>query len=75
MAVTHKIGHDKRGKTIYRRTETGEDLLVLRTEETVVTDIKTGEERIVKTQVKDKVIDDELPEVATAFRAWLAEHP
>jgi len=75
MAVTHRIGHDKRGKTIYRRTETGEDLLVLRTEETVVTDIKTGEERIVKTQVKDKVIDDELPEVATAFRVWLAEHP
>jgi type I restriction enzyme M protein len=75
MAVTHKIGHDKRGKTVYRRTETGEDLLVLRTEETVVTDIKTGEERIVKTEIKDKVIDDELPEVATAFRAWLAEHP
>jgi type I restriction enzyme M protein len=52
MAVTHKIGHDKRGKIIYRRTETGEDLLVLRTEESVVTDIKTGEERIVKLQIK-----------------------
>jgi type I restriction enzyme M protein len=75
MAVTHKIGHDKRGNIIYRRTDTGEDLLVLRTEESVVTDLKTGEERIVKLQVKDKVIDDELPEVATAFRAWLAEHP
>jgi type I restriction enzyme M protein len=75
MAVTHRIGHDKRGNVLYRRTETGEDLLVLRTEESVVTDLKTGAERIVKLQVKDKVIDDELPEVATAFRAWLAEHP
>jgi type I restriction enzyme M protein len=73
MAVTHKIGHDKRGKVTYRRTETGEDVIVLRTEESVVTDIKTGEERIVKVQFKDKIVDDELPEVASAFRAWLLE--
>jgi len=74
MAVTHRIGHDKRGKVIYRRTDTGEDVVVLRTEENVVTDLKTGEERIVKVQFKDKVVDDELPEVATAFRAWLTAH-
>lgn len=72
MAVTHRIGHDKRGKVIYRRTETGEDVIVLRTEEQVVTDLKTGEERIVKVEFKDKVVDDELPEVAAAFHAWLA---
>ena len=74
MAVTHRIGHDKRGKVIYRHSETGEDVIVLRTEESVVTDLKTGEERIVQAQFKDKVIDDELPEAATAFRAWLTEH-
>jgi type I restriction enzyme M protein len=74
MAVTHRIGHDKRGKVIYRRTDAGEDVIVLRTEESVVTDLKTGEERIVKVEFKDKVIDDELPEVATAFRAWLTAH-
>ncbi len=39
-----------------------------------MTDLKTGEERIVKVEFKDKVIDDELPEVATAFRAWLTAH-
>ncbi len=74
MAVTHKIGHDKRGKVIYRHTDTGEDVIVLRTEESVVTDIKTGDERIVKTQFKDKIVDDELPEVAIAFHSWLTEH-
>lgn len=74
MAVTHKIGHDKRGKIIYRRTETGEEVIALRTEEQVVTDLKTGEERIVKVEFKEKVVDDELPEVANAFRAWLAAH-
>jgi type I restriction enzyme M protein len=73
MAVTHKIGHDKRGKAIYRRTETGEDVIVLRTEESVMTDLKTGEERIVTLQLKDKIVDDELPEVANAFRIWLTD--
>ncbi len=52
----------------------GEDVIVLRTEESVVTDIKTGDERIVKTQFKDKIVDDELPEVAIAFHSWLTEH-
>lgn len=71
MAVTSRIGHDKRGKVIHRRTNTGEEVIVLRTEENVVTDLKTGEERIAKVEFKDKVIDDELPEVAIAFRTWL----
>jgi type I restriction enzyme M protein len=74
MAVTEKIGHDKRGHVIYRQTETGNDLIVLRTEELVEIDIKTGEESIVEVQVKDRVIDDELPEVAVAFREWLLEN-
>jgi type I restriction enzyme M protein len=74
MAVTHKVGRDKRGKEIYRRTETGEDVIVLRTEELVEVDLKTREEHIRQVQFKDKVIDDELPEVATAFRQWLIEH-
>jgi type I restriction enzyme M protein len=74
MAVTHKIGHDKRGNVIYRQTETGEDLIVLRTEEVVEIDPDSDNERIMKVQVKDKVIDDELPEVAAAFRQWLVEH-
>lgn len=74
MAVTHKIGHDKRGKIIYKQTETGEDVIALRTEEDIVTDPETGEEQVVKVQFKDRVIDDELPEVAAAFREWLKEH-
>jgi type I restriction enzyme M protein len=74
MAVTHKIGHDKRGNVIYRQTESGEDLIVLRTEEFIEIDPESGQERIKKVQVKDKVVDDELPEVAAAFRQWLVEH-
>jgi type I restriction enzyme M protein len=74
MAVTHRIGHDKRGNVIYRQTETGEDVIVLRTEEVVEIDQETGEERLRQVQFRDKVVDDELPEVAFAFREWLVAH-
>ena len=32
MAIGERIGHDKRGNTLYRRTPTGEDVLVNRSE-------------------------------------------
>jgi type I restriction enzyme M protein len=47
---------------------------VLRKEEIIETDLKTGEEIIKQVEFKDKVVDDELPEVAIAFRQWLIEH-
>jgi type I restriction enzyme M protein len=74
MAVTHRIGHDKRGNKIFRQTELGDDVIVLRTEEVMETDVKTGDEYISRVQVKEKVVDDELPEVAIAFKQWLIEH-
>lgn len=73
MAVTDKIGHDKRGNTIYRQAPNGDDLVMTRTEEVTEIDPKTGELQLVKLEVKDRVIDDELPEVAAAFIDWLKQ--
>ena len=73
MAVTRKIGHDKRGSVIYKHTETGEDVIVERTEEVTEIDPNTGDETIRAVRVRDRVVDDELPEAAIAFRNWLAE--
>lgn len=73
MAVAEKIGHDKRGNVIYRRTATGEDVQVERTEEVKEIDPDTGEEVIRLVTVKEKDPDDELPSVAGAFRNWLKE--
>lgn len=73
MAVANKIGHDKRGKAIYRKTDSGEDVLVLRTEEVIEIDPQSGNERVVHVKSKSKVVDDELPEVAAAFQKWLSE--
>jgi type I restriction enzyme M protein len=72
MAVTEKVGHDKRGNPIYRRTEQGEDVVVVRRETTVERDPATGEEVVTETEVKELLVDDELPEVAEAYTRWLA---
>lgn len=73
MAVAEKIGHDKRGNVVYRRTATGEDVQVERTEEVKEIDPDTGEEVLKLVTVKEKDPDDELPSVAAAYRSWLEE--
>lgn len=73
MAVAEKIGHDKRGNVIYRRTASGEDLLVERTEEVKEIDPHTGEEVLRTITVQEKDPEDELPSVAKAYRAWLED--
>lgn len=70
MAVAEKIGHDKRGNTIHRRTPDGDDLVVERTEH--VPDPK-DDDKLVQTVVKGRLVDDELPEVARAYVQWLGD--
>ena len=71
MAVTERIGHDKRGSSIYRRLPTGQDMLVERRDAIVHVDAKTGEHRTEERVIRERVLDDELPEAAEAFREWL----
>jgi type I restriction enzyme M protein len=71
MAVAEKIGHDKRRNVLYRRTETGDDVLVTKTEMISEIDPTTGEEVPHEVAVEERLIDDELPEVAVAYRRWL----
>jgi type I restriction enzyme M protein len=73
MAVAEKIGHDKRGNVIYRRTEEGEDALVKRIETGIEIDQVTGAEVLRQVEVTERQVDDELPEVAAAYMRWLSE--
>ena len=75
MAVTNRIGHDKRGASIYRQAPNGDHVVVLRQEQVTEIDPKTGKESIRTVQVKDRVIDDELSEVAEVYREWLKKLP
>jgi type I restriction enzyme M protein len=73
MAVAEKVGHDKRGNVIYRRSAEGEDELVTRIETITEIDQGTGNEVLRQIEVRERVIDDELPEVAAAYLRWLGE--
>jgi type I restriction enzyme M protein len=73
MAVAEKVGHDKRGNTTYRHTETGEDVVISRVEPVIEIDQETGQEVLNNIEVKDRLVDDELDEVADAYRGWLAD--
>ncbi|MDX2074859.1 MAG: N-6 DNA methylase [bacterium] len=73
MAVTEKIGHDKRGNTIYRQTPDGNDLIILKKEKIQKIDHDTGKLIVTDVEVKDRLIDDELPEVADAYLQWVGK--
>lgn len=73
MAVAEKVGHDKRGNVVYRRTEMGDDVLVTRTETVVEVDPETGLDVLRTIEITERQIDDELPDVATAYLRWLGE--
>ncbi|MFB7780042.1 N-6 DNA methylase [Streptomyces bauhiniae] len=73
MAVAEKVGHDKRGSVVWRRTADGSDALVKRIETIAEIDQETGNEVLREVEVTDRQVDDELPEVAEAYRKWLGE--
>ena len=72
MVVTDKIGHDKRGKPIYKRDVDGTDIL-----ESKPLKIKTVEGgQVVEKTIQETVpvIDDQLPDVPPLYHAWAKEH-
>ncbi len=71
MAQVHAIGHDKRGKTVYRRNKDGEELLfpVVASNAVVLDRTATGDASI-RTLRRQKVIDDDTPQIADEFLEW-----
>lgn len=73
MAIAERVGHDKRRGTIYKRAASGDDILIERRESFIHVDPRTGQHRSMERVVRERVVDDEMPDVASAFRTWL-EH-
>ncbi|MGH7745684.1 MAG: hypothetical protein ACREQ5_12980, partial [Candidatus Dormibacteria bacterium] len=61
----------KRGNVIYRRTETGDDAMISRVETVREIDPGNGDEILRQVEIRERHVDDELPEVATAYLRWL----
>ncbi len=65
MAVAEKVGFDRRGNTLYKRSPDGEELLEEVTEEER---IRIGGEVVRRTlQRRQKIVDDDLPVIAAKY--------
>ncbi len=73
MAVAEKVGFDRRGNTLYKRSPDGEVLIeeVLETERIRV----NGSFREAVLHRKQKIVDDDLPRIAEAYKEFRAENP
>jgi type I restriction enzyme M protein len=73
MAVAEKVGFDRRGNTLYKRGPDGEELV----EDVEYRErVRIGGQSVVRVlRRKEKTIDDDLPRIAAAYRAFRAENP
>ena len=70
MAMVERVGHDKRGNTIFKRDEYGNDIWVPEQQNVYEMD-KTAEGDVtVQTESKRRIIDDQSAEVPTVFNQW-----
>ena len=71
MAVIDKVGHDKRGNSIYQRDEHGEEILVEADENISIIDKTADGQTTVKTAKRlEKVPDDQTRAVPAVFAEW-----
>lgn len=73
MAVAEKIGHDKRGATIYKRDAEGNEILSDVNNQEEAIDPVTGKTIVYSAGTKDRVVDDDMPDVVAAFKKWQEE--
>ncbi|HUY24127.1 MAG TPA: hypothetical protein VMV09_02330 [Candidatus Saccharimonadales bacterium] len=71
IGIAEKIGQDKRGNTIYRHNDTGEGVVVIRRESVSEVDPTTGLEVSATGEVKERLVVDDLDEIANAHLTWL----
>ncbi len=73
MAVAEKVGFDRRGNTLYKRHPDGEEILV---DVSVEEKVRIGGGLQVRTlHRKERILDDDLPEIAKAYAEFRAQHP
>ncbi|MCB0062185.1 MAG: N-6 DNA methylase, partial [Caldilineaceae bacterium] len=73
MAVAEKVGFDRRGNTLYKRSPDGEELVQ---EVEKVERVRVGGQVVERTlRRREKILDDDLPEIAAAYRQFRQEHP
>ena len=73
MSQVNAIGHDKRGNTLYRRNRDGEEILYPAEETTSLLERTAKGDAIVRPLPRQKMVDDDTPQVAEEFLDWKQE--
>ena len=73
MAVAEKVGFDRRGNTLYKRSAEGDE--ITRDVEQIET-ITVGGRKVARTlRRRERIPDNDLPEIAKRYHAFRREHP
>lgn len=73
MAVAEKVGFDRRGATLYERHPDGEEKVI---EKEVEERIRINGQNVVrKLMRRSKILDDDLPKIALAWKEFRANNP
>ena len=71
MAIVDKVGKDRRGNQIFKKDNDGAELLYEHVKQWLSTD-ENGRPVVKERKERVKVLDDDLPEVAAAYRNFLS---
>lgn len=70
MAQVNAIGHDKRGNTLYKRNQDGEEILYPAEETVPLLERTATGDATVRPLPRQKMVDDDTPQVAQEFLDW-----
>jgi len=70
MAMVEKVGHDKRGNTLFKRDEQGNEIWIPEESNILEMDSTADGDITVKTERKIRLIDDQSLEVPAVFAQW-----
>lgn len=70
MAIVDKIGHDKRGNTLFKRDNDGNEIMVSEKQNIYKLDETSSGSKTAQMESREKVVDDQTVLVPNIFRKW-----
>ena len=70
MAIVDKIGHDKRGNTLFKRDNDGNEIMVPEKQNIYKLDETSSGSKTAQMESREKVVDDQTVLVPNIFKKW-----
>ena len=70
MAIVDKIGHDKRGNTLFKRDEDGNEIMLPEKQNVIRIDEVSSGDKTSQVESREKVVDDQTVLVPGIFQEW-----